>query len=235
MRLAVVLSAVLALASGCEVDCFDNGPLEQSFHDGQTAAETANTAAFNDGYATGRALTQVDGEREGAEAGYNAGFITGYHSPAGYDSGYAAAYDLGAYDGSRDLTACSIGTGDGYSDGTADGEREGYDSAWSSGWAAGYSDGQSEGQAWCDSQGVAAAAPHEDETVTPSSDADRKDLRVCYARGYSDIEDWSSYARGLSDGKRDNPEYQDGYRAAYPGVHAGASALNAILLCSKAQ
>ncbi|MBZ0230757.1 MAG: hypothetical protein K8M05_00275, partial [Deltaproteobacteria bacterium] len=62
-RLATLaLAAALAAgATGCDrLDCFDGGPLEQSYRDGEAAARAENHAAFARGRADGLQATRAD-------------------------------------------------------------------------------------------------------------------------------------------------------------------------------
>lgn len=238
----LLLAALLALgANGCvdEIDCFDGAGLEAKYVEGSERAYAQNTLEYEAGKTDGLSLTRADGEREGAADGYSAGFTSGYNSGEGYDAGYRDAYDDGSYDGSFDSDACSAGTSDGYAAGASDGYDDAFSDGYDDAYGDGYSDGASDGESACEPVEVARIAPSAEtgahasvnDRMTPVSDApapmetetvDPHEARVCYTRGYDEHINRGAYAEGLADGKRLNPEYQAGYRAAYePAFAAG--------------
>ena len=103
----VIVAAILALASGCEVDCQDGGALEASFKDGQRAAAAQTAADFDRGHRDGLALTKADGEHDGKADGYRDGYADAYD--AAYSDGYSEGYANGGNDGAADPTACTAG------------------------------------------------------------------------------------------------------------------------------
>jgi hypothetical protein len=100
----LILLAVLA--TGCDgLDCFDDGPLEQAYRDGEARAQIDNATEFERGKQAGLALTFADGERDGAADGYADGFSTGY--AIGYGAGFFDGHVAGSGDGARDPAACA--------------------------------------------------------------------------------------------------------------------------------
>ena len=174
MRLAVVLAALLATASGCEVDCYDGGELETRLHAGEQDAAVANQIKLKLGYKQGRALTRTDGEKDGDAEGFHAGYSAGFD--AAYGAGYADAYASGENAGASNPAACSSGASAGYAAGTADGYSDSAAAGRSDGYDDGYGSGYSDGAASCSSARVGAPPP--------ASDANPDDLKTCYARGY---------------------------------------------------
>ena len=240
MKLLLVVLLALGANAGCDdLNCFDGAGLEAKYNEGADIAAAENAAQFEQGKTFGLSLTRADGEREGAAAGYSDGYSAGYNSPDGYDAGYQDAYDEGSSDGAFDGSACSSGTSDGYSDGRSDG----YDDAYSDGYSEGYSDGESsgasDGEAACEAPEVARVAGggttgslalvknrmKSTPSIAPqpedhADDVDPEEARVCYKRGYDDSYDYLAYERGVSEGKRLNPEYQAGFRSTYDAAYA---------------
>lgn len=220
VRALLIALALLAMAPGCEVDCFDGAALESSYRDGAAAARAANDAAYQQGRTQGLSLTREDGLADGDCDGYEDGYGAGYASTQGYSAGYADGYSSGGSDGSFDPSACSAGANDGYAAGDAAAYSEGHDAGYAEGWDPGYEDGYAEGASTCTSARVLAApAPKREDAPDPD------DLRECKSRGYDDATDPSAQLRGFSDGKRENPEYQAGYRAAYPAAFVQGEAI----------
>ena len=180
-RAFLVALALLVIAPGCEVDCFDDGPLEASYQDGAATARAANDAAYQQGLAFGLSLTREDGARDGTNDGFEDGYGTGYTSAAGYAAGYTTGFSAGGSDGAFDPGACSAGTNDGYAAGQAAGYADGQSAAYAQGWEPGYADGYEEGASSCTSARVLAApAPAREDAPDPD------DVRACKNRGYDD-------------------------------------------------
>nr|MBA2539141.1 hypothetical protein [Deltaproteobacteria bacterium] len=209
------LVVAIALAvTGCDrVDCFDNGPNEAGYREGEDTARAENAASFTRGKTAGLALTRADGEADGLAEGYDDGFATGFDR--GYGVGYSDGVTSGSLDGANDPGACAAGASAGLSDGEADGHTDSYDGGFADGNSAGYEAGFAEGVATCDGNAVRKRAPAEEEEPRPGSARDglAREVGVCRDRGYLETLDATAYAAGLAEGKRDNPDYQAGYGA----------------------
>ena len=230
----VALASTLALAvagSGCDVDCFDEGDLEAAYRDGQRAGAAISAADYErgrgDGLALDRAAGAVDGQAEGRAQGY----ADGYDSSAGYRGGYGDGHARGWDDGVADPTACKTGGDTGWYEGDAAGADAAWQQAWSEAHEDGYDAGWYAGEA-CTNRAVQLAPTPTEVEAAPAPTQDEVedgDVRTCYRRGFASTSDEDAYGNGLAAGKRDNPEYQTGYREAYPrghadGVHEGVVA-----------
>lgn len=217
ISLPVLLCLGLSACGG--LDCFDDGPLEAAFADGEVAAEEQNLRDHEQGRQLGLSLTLQDGRDEGLLLGYEYGYSDGYNSPAGFASGYDAGYDTGDADGRSDPAACSDGAAQGAYDGDGDGYNAGYDAGYSAGYGPGYDDGYTAAQSECsDATGAyrpASVAP----TLRHADEPDPDDVEACYQRGYRVVFDESAYPRGLAAGKLENPDFQEGYHQTYPDAY----------------
>jgi flagellar biosynthesis/type III secretory pathway protein FliH len=212
MRLWILVTLGLALGACDRIDCFDDGPLEAAYLDGQAAAQVDNRAAFDRGKVDGLALTRADGQREGAIDGYADGFADGYDQT--YSLGVSDGLASGSADGANDPGACDAGQADGYAAGQADGYQDSYDAGFDDGASDGYGDGYADGSATCDA-GVAPVAKSGGNQRSQKPEADPGDKGVCRDRGYQSALDPTAYDRGLAEGKRENPDFQAGYRETY--------------------
>jgi flagellar biosynthesis/type III secretory pathway protein FliH len=230
MRLLLVGLFAIAVTGCDDLNCFDDGPLEASYTEGTAAAERENALQFDAGKAAGLRLTRADGARDGERDGYDAGFSEGYE--LAYGAGHADGEADGFDDGATDPGACAAGTSDGRADGEADGYADSYDAGFADGAATGYNEGFADGSETC-TGGEKRRAPA--DLVLPTSatqgrvplepapaqtGADPEELRQCRARGYDSALDEFAYLRGFAEGKRENPDYQAGYREAFPIAHA---------------
>jgi flagellar biosynthesis/type III secretory pathway protein FliH len=217
-RLVLLAFLFLPLAvTGCGLDCFDDGALEAAYRDGEDTARAANQVDHDRGRADGLALDRTAGAAEGRTEGYRAGYDAGYESAGGYPAGYDVGYALGWDYGAADPIACSTGADDGWSDGEALGYDDGWNDAWPAGWDDGYAAGWDDGQGSC-AAGATAAVPKKAQPTAAKASSDSDDERTCYRRGYARALDTGAYDRGLAEGKRDNPEYQAGYREVFPAA-----------------
>ena len=68
-RLAIVIAIALGLAGCDRLDCFDDGPLEESYGDGASTAEADNQREYARGRADGLGLNREAGEADGFNEG----------------------------------------------------------------------------------------------------------------------------------------------------------------------
>jgi hypothetical protein len=128
---AVRFACLLFLASCSQLDCFDGGPLEESYRGAAAEARAQNERDADRGRARGLALTFDRGAIEGQVDGASAG------AGEGYEEGYLQGHAAGWKRAEPDTSACSKGaiggTTDGRAAGEADGEEAGYEEGYSDG------------------------------------------------------------------------------------------------------